>query len=66
MFRPASDTPNTRRYHILDPNTYRIMADQTLWLHDEMIDGEVAFRKGSVFANVYLAAAIVDRPGQVP
>ncbi|MEV0236399.1 CU044_5270 family protein [Nonomuraea sp. NPDC050786] len=66
LFRSTAGEEGQRRYLILDPRTYRAMADQSIWLRDEVIDGEVAFRKGAVFADVWLAAGIVDRPGEVP
>ncbi|MET8142221.1 CU044_5270 family protein [Sphaerisporangium sp. NPDC005288] len=66
LFRRTEGEETTRRYLILDPRTYRAMADQTIWLRDELINGEVAFRKGAVFADVELASGIVDKPGQVP
>ncbi|GAA3263248.1 CU044_5270 family protein [Nonomuraea helvata] len=66
LFRSTIGEENERRYLILDPRTYRVMADQSIWLRDEVINGEVAFRKGAVFADVWLAAGIVDKPGEVP
>ncbi|MET8156198.1 CU044_5270 family protein [Sphaerisporangium sp. NPDC005289] len=66
LFRPTKGEEGRRRYLILDPRTYRAMADQTIWLRDELINGEVAFRKGAVFADAELASGIVDKPGQVP
>ncbi|MFI9560032.1 CU044_5270 family protein [Nonomuraea endophytica] len=56
-------TQSPRRYLILDPRTYRVMADQTVWLQDEVHDGRVIFEKGAVGANVVLATGIVDRAG---
>jgi hypothetical protein len=66
LFRSTIGEEAQRRYLILDPRTYRVMADQSIWLHDEEINGEVVARKGAVFADVWLAAGIVDRPGEVP
>jgi hypothetical protein len=66
MFRATIGEEEQRRYLILDPRTYRVLADQSIWLQDELIQGEVAFKKGPVFANVLLASGIVDRPGDVP
>ncbi|MBE1591823.1 CU044_5270 family protein [Nonomuraea angiospora] len=66
LFRSTIGEEGQRRYLILDPHTYRVMADQLIWLRDEMIRGEVAFRKGAVYADVWLAAGIVDKPGEVP
>ncbi|MEV4892685.1 CU044_5270 family protein [Nonomuraea sp. NPDC055795] len=60
LYRSA-DSP--RRYLILDPGTYRVMADQTVWLQDEVRDGKVIAEKGAIFADVWLAAGIVDRAG---
>ncbi|MFI6732646.1 CU044_5270 family protein [Nonomuraea sp. NPDC050451] len=66
LFRSTIGEEVRRRYLILDPRTYRVMADQSIWLRDEMIRGEVAFRKGAVYADVWLATGIVDEPGEVP
>ncbi|MFC6087407.1 CU044_5270 family protein [Sphaerisporangium aureirubrum] len=66
LYRPTIGEEGQRRHIILDPRTYRVLADQTTWLRDESIQGEVAFRKGAVFAVVYLASGIVDRPGEIP
>ncbi|MFI9596697.1 CU044_5270 family protein [Nonomuraea sp. NPDC052265] len=66
LFRSTIGEEDSRRYLILDPRTYQVMADQSVWLRDEMINGEVAYRKGAVFADVWLAAGIVDKPGEVP
>ncbi|MFI6906457.1 CU044_5270 family protein [Nonomuraea sp. NPDC050394] len=60
LFRSAE---SPRRYFILDPGTYRVMADQTVWLRDEVRDGKVIVKKGAVSADVWLATGIVDRPG---
>ncbi|MBB5076737.1 CU044_5270 family protein [Nonomuraea endophytica] len=60
LFRSAE---SPRRYIILDPGTYQVMADQMIWLQDEVRYGEVIFKKGSVFADVWLASGIVDRSG---
>ncbi|MFE0145829.1 CU044_5270 family protein [Nonomuraea sp. NPDC059007] len=60
LFRSAE---GPRRYLILDPGTYRVMADQTVWLQDEVRDGKVLVKKGAIFADVVLATGIVDRPG---
>ncbi|GAB2937272.1 CU044_5270 family protein [Nonomuraea fastidiosa] len=55
-----------RRYHILDPDTYRYLGERTVWLQDERVGGnpEPAFRKGSVWAIALLDSVIVDRPGE--
>ncbi|MGP3955815.1 hypothetical protein ACTWPT_07440 [Nonomuraea sp. 3N208] len=65
LFRATTGEEGQRRHLILDPRTYRVMADQLTWLRDEVIDGEVAYRKGAVFADVWLASGIVDKPGDV-
>jgi hypothetical protein len=66
LFRSTIGQEGVRRYLILDPRTYRVMADQTVWLRDEVIGGEVAFHKGAVLADVLLASGIVDKPGELP
>ncbi|GAA4077578.1 CU044_5270 family protein [Nonomuraea soli] len=68
MYRPEAgyDPAVSRRYRIFDPATYRVLADQTVYLQDYSIGGEVAFRKGSVFSVTKLATGIVDKPGDVP
>lgn len=65
LSRSATGDEGQRRYLILDPRTYRVMADQTLYLRDEVLDGEVVSRRGSVFADVWLDSAVVDKPGDI-
>jgi hypothetical protein len=66
LFRSYPGEERQRRYLILDPRTYRVLADQTIWLSDETFDGEPVFQKGAVFADVFLASGIVDHPGEIP
>ncbi|MDP4510966.1 CU044_5270 family protein [Nonomuraea turcica] len=65
LFRSTIGEEVQRRYLILDPRTYRVMADQSIWLGDELFKGEVVFRKGAVYADVWLESGIVDKPGDV-
>ncbi|QFY05557.1 hypothetical protein GBF35_01650 [Nonomuraea phyllanthi] len=60
------DTGVVTRYQLLDPDTYRLLEDRTVWhraqyAHD---DGDLMFEAGSVFAVTMLADSIVDEPGQ--
>ncbi|NUT38531.1 MAG: CU044_5270 family protein [Thermoactinospora sp.] len=68
MYRPelGYDPNVSRRYRIFDPTTYRVLADQTIYLQDYLIEGEVAFRQGSVSSFTTLGSGIVDKPGDVP
>ncbi|MEU0520312.1 CU044_5270 family protein [Streptosporangium sp. NPDC006007] len=56
----------SRRYDILDQDTYRYLGTRTVWLRDEFLSGEdePAFRKGAVWSTALLSSVIVDRPGQ--
>ncbi|MFD0477270.1 CU044_5270 family protein [Nonomuraea thailandensis] len=55
-----------RRYHILDPRTYRYLGERTVWLRDEYFfdDKEPSVREGAVWATALLTSVIVNRPGQ--
>lgn len=57
----------SRSYLVLDPTTYEYLGRHVEQLQDEIIDGEVAFRKGTAaFLSAELARGIVDRPGEIP
>ncbi|MEU8204091.1 CU044_5270 family protein [Streptosporangium sp. NPDC049046] len=55
-----------RSYVVLDSTTYNHLGSRTEYLRDYLINGEVAFQKGSVFATAEVAAGVVDEPGQLP
>ncbi|MEU4407532.1 CU044_5270 family protein [Streptosporangium sp. NPDC023963] len=55
-----------RSYVILDSTTYRHLGTRTDYLQDYLINGEVAFRKGSAFVTAEVASGVVDEPGQIP
>jgi hypothetical protein len=57
----------SRSYLILDPTTYEYLGRHVEQLQDEIINGEVAFPKGTAaFLSAELARGIVDRPGEIP
>ncbi|MFF4985557.1 CU044_5270 family protein [Streptosporangium saharense] len=56
----------SRSYIVLDPTTYRYLGRRVDYLRDEIINGEVAFRKGSFYASAEVASGVVDKPGQLP
>ncbi|MFC4585754.1 CU044_5270 family protein [Sphaerisporangium corydalis] len=58
--------PVTRRYVILEPGTFRYLGTRMVWLRGEEINGEIAFRAGSVWTVTELASGIVDRAGDRP
>jgi hypothetical protein len=56
----------TTRYHLLAPDTYRLLEDRMVHHRDQYFHGEVAFKAGSVWAVTILAGGVVDRPGRIP
>ncbi|MEU4325305.1 CU044_5270 family protein [Nonomuraea dietziae] len=57
----------SRSYLVLDSTTYEYLGRHVEQLQDEILHGEVAFRKGTTaFLSAVLARGIVDRPGEVP
>jgi hypothetical protein len=58
----------TTRYYVLDPQTYRLLGDRTVWNRDEYLFGnpKPSARKGSAWLRADLAGGVVDRPGQIP
>lgn len=63
VFREAGG-PDTRRYLILEPKTFRYLGMRMLWLRDEMSGSELMFRAGSVYSIAELASGIVEKAGQ--
>ncbi|MFI7150749.1 CU044_5270 family protein [Nonomuraea sp. NPDC050022] len=58
----------TTRYFVLDPQTYRLLGQRTVWNRDEYLLGnpKPSARKGSAWLRADLAGGVVDRPGQIP
>ena len=69
-YEPKEQQESTR-YFVLDPTTYRLLGERTIWNRDEWITmpgkpPDLAFRAGSFWASAELSSGIVDRPGQIP
>ncbi|NRQ36886.1 CU044_5270 family protein [Nonomuraea sp. NN258] len=57
----------SRSYLVLDPTTYEYLGRHVEQLQDEVINGEIAFRKGTAsFRSAVLARGVFDRPGELP
>ncbi|NRQ38457.1 CU044_5270 family protein [Nonomuraea sp. NN258] len=67
-YEPKGQGVSTR-YFVLDPQTYRLLGERTVWHRDEWWPGsedkapKLIFRAGSQWAFAKITSAIVDRAG---
>ncbi|MFI6326147.1 CU044_5270 family protein [Nonomuraea sp. NPDC050556] len=58
--RDAEGRPVARTYIVISADTYHYLGRRVQWLRNELIDGAVAFRAGSSYADATLLTEIVD------